>query len=341
VRKGAEGWRLRTASGGSFAADVVVLATTHPTSALPPQIAALRGEHGLVADPLLDNVVADFGADERVLVVGAGLTAADLVAALDARDHRAAITLISRRGLRARGRSLIPHYPEGDFLDPPARTATALLRKVRAAIDAAEAAGRSWEPVIEGVRNQGQDIWRALEPQARRRVVRHLRPFWDAHRFRAAPQIEAIVQRKLENGTLELKRARLGGVARAGAGYDVELLDLRRGISETRSFERIIVATGPSHRDVLTSQPFLAELAGARALSLDPTGLGLTTSRRGEAVGTDGAADPTLFVAGPLARGTFGELMGLPQVSAYAQFVAAQVSAALNGVKRGVAAPVA
>jgi uncharacterized NAD(P)/FAD-binding protein YdhS len=89
----------------------------------------------LNADPLVDKV----GADERVLIIGAGLTAADLVAALDAQAHRGEIMLISRRGLRARGRSLSACPPEGDFLAPSTRGATALQRRIRAAIHACEA----------------------------------------------------------------------------------------------------------------------------------------------------------------------------------------------------------
>jgi uncharacterized NAD(P)/FAD-binding protein YdhS len=43
-------------------------------------------------------------------------------------------------------------------------------------------------------------------------------------------------------------------------------------------------------------------------------------------VRTDGVAWPNLFVAGPLARGTFGELMGLPQVNTQPRAVAAQLA---------------
>lgn len=205
-----------------------------------------------------------------------------------------------------------------------------MLARIRAAIRVVEAQGCSWQGVIEGVRNQGQEIWRALDPDARRRIVRHLRPFWDAHRFRAAPQIEAIVDRRLKDGLLALRRARLGDVTRDEGGFHVELRDLRAGASETLPFDRILVAVGPSHRDVLRSQPFLAELAAAGRLTLDSTELGLATSREGLAIDANGVADPGLLVAGPLARGTFGELMGLPQVSTYAEFIASRVSDSLR-----------
>jgi uncharacterized NAD(P)/FAD-binding protein YdhS len=335
LQRSGDGWRVRTAGGETSRADLVVIATTHCASTLPPQLAAFRDDARLVADPLVDDVVKDIGADERVLIVGAGLTSADLVAALDAKRHRGPITMISRRGLRARGRALQSPAPEGDFLHPPARTASALLRRVRTAISAAEQAGRTWQTVIEGVRNQGQEIWRELDPEARQRIVKHLRPFWDVHRFRAAPQIEAILDAKLKDGTLALKRARLGAVVREPQSFAVELRDTRARASQTSEFDRILVAIGPTHSDILRSQSFLSELAAAGRLALDATQLGLSASREGRAIAADGRADPTLFIAGPLARGTFGELMGLPQVSAYAQFVAAEVEAALSRAELG------
>jgi uncharacterized NAD(P)/FAD-binding protein YdhS len=334
MRKAADGWRLRTEDGQTFRTELAAIATTHPAPALPPQLRAFDGDSRLIADPLVDNVVQGLAPHERVLIVGAGLTAADLVAALDARAHLGPITMISRRGLRARGRSLSSFAPEGDFLHPPSGAASDLLARVRAAVSAAERGGRSWQAVIEGVRNQGQDIWRALDVDARRRIVRHLRPFWDAHRFRAAPQIEAIVDRKLKQGTLALKRAHLGFVSRDHAGFAVELRDGRTGGCEIGIFDRIIVAVGPAHQDILRSQAFLAELGEAGIAATDATKLGLWTTREGRAIGADGAPNPTLFIAGPLARGAFGELMGLPQVSVYAQFIANQIVSALSVLER-------
>jgi hypothetical protein len=59
------------------------LAKSLSTTTLPPQLAAWRDPPKRIADPLADRVVRDVGPEERVLIVGAGLTAADLVAALD------------------------------------------------------------------------------------------------------------------------------------------------------------------------------------------------------------------------------------------------------------------
>ena len=85
--------------------------------------------------------------------------------------------------------------------------------------------------------------------------------------------------------------------------------------------------------DILRLQPYLSELADGGFVALDALGLGLHTSRNGRAIGVSGRPEPTLFVAGPLARGTFGELMGLPQVSNYALFIAEEARAELSGLQ--------
>ena len=323
-------WTVGASRGASFLADLLVIATTHPKPSVPPPLDAFRGDPRLVEDGLADDALDAIEADDRVMIVGSGLTAVDIVASLDGRGHRGPIAMVSRRGLRPRGHPTQSFPAEGDFVSNPARSATQLVADVRRAVRRAIAEGRTWHSVLDGVRAQGDQIWNALDPEARRRIVRHLRPFWDVHRFRAAPQIEAVLERRLANGSLELLRARFGRADRVEGGFAVELLDRRRGAAITRRFERVIIATGPAHGDILRAQPYLRELAEAGLVALDQTGLGLRTSRQGRAIGSTGEPEPTLFVAGPLARGTFGELMGLPQVSNYARFIADELLAELS-----------
>jgi uncharacterized NAD(P)/FAD-binding protein YdhS len=333
VREGGR-WRVSACGGAGVIADFVVLAATHPEPGLPAELAPLACDPRLISDGLADDALAEVRPDDRVLIVGAGLTAADVVASLDARGHVRPILMASRRGLRSRAHPERPLAPEGDFSSEPARTATELLARVRHAVREAHAAGRTWHPVFDALRIQGATIWSGLEPSARRRVVRHLRPYWDAHRFRLAPQLDALLSRRFAEGTLALVRARLGAVRTGGDGIAVQLRDARSGASETGVFDRIVIATGPSHGSIFAAQPALRGLAAQGFLCLDPTGLGLWTSREGRAIGPSGAPEPGLFVAGPLARGTFGELMGLPHVSIYANFIAGQVRAALGNESR-------
>ncbi len=75
------------------------------------------------------------------------------------------------------------------------------------------------------------------------------------------------------------------------------------------------MTTGPAHGSILQSQPFLANLEAEGLLTLCDTGLGIACDTRSVAISTKGKAVEGLFIAGPLARGTFGELMGLPQVT--------------------------
>ncbi|MBH0238932.1 FAD/NAD(P)-binding protein [Methylobrevis albus] len=330
-------WRV-TGDGGSVVfADVVVIATSHPPPAAPAPLAAALHDHPrFVADPTRPGALAAIRPDDRVLVVGNGLTAADIIASLGARGHRGPIVAVSRRGLRSRGHAARPAEPRGDFVTAPSTSARALLARVRAEVAQADAAGSSWHAVFDALRLQGGAVWAALPLAERRRLVRHLRPFWDVHRFRVAPQVEDAIVAGLTTGRLEIAAAHVTGARVAGEAIRVDLR--RRGdrAAAAHVFDAVVVTTGPAHRGILAAQPYLADLERQGLVRLDDVGLGLACDAHGRAVGRGGTS-PTLLVAGPLARGTFGELMGLPQVADYALFIASEARIALGLGKRDAA----
>ena len=305
--KSGTGWIVGDANGAARPADILVIATTHPAPTIPGPLAPFSDDPRLTPNPLADDALAAIGADNSVLIVGSGLTGVDVVASLEAQNYRGAITMISRRGLVSRGPAVEVFPAEGDFLTKPARSASELLARVRRAARRAEGEGRSWQCVLDGVREQGQAIWLALTPDARLRIVRRLRPFWDVHRFRAAPMIHALIERKRGDGSLTLMKARLGEVRKAPEGFAVRLVDARgRKIVEKR-FERIVVAVGPAHGAIIECQPYLRDLAAVGFVAMDPTGLGLWTNRDGRALNAQASraqtcSSPARWRAAPTAN---------------------------------------
>ncbi|RVA24559.1 hydroxyacylglutathione hydrolase, partial [Mesorhizobium sp. M7A.F.Ca.US.001.01.1.1] len=305
------GWTVHT-SAGPVVADILVLAATHPRPGIPDALASLTEAPDFVADPYASAALSGIGPEASVLIVGSGLTSADMVAELDRRGHRGRILALSRRGLRSRGHPDIRGEPFGDFASAPATTALGLLKTIRATLAAARAANVNWQSVFDQLRLQGPVLWAALAPPERARLVRQLRVFWDVHRFRIAPQVAAVLDRRHAAGTVDTIAARL--VASNDEDGSLAVSFQRRGQTriETMRFAAVINTTGPAHRQALQLNPALSSLAEAGLIRTDQYGLGIETGLDSRAIGRDGAAVATLLVAGPLARGTFGELMGLP-----------------------------
>ncbi len=324
-------WCLVDEDGGETKADIVVIATSHPPPVAPGGLQTLLKDHPrFVPDPTKAGALDAIRPSDRVLVIGNGLTSADVIASLALKGHTGAITAVSRRGLRSRGHAPFPQDPAGDFLTDPAFTARALLKNVRRAIRDAVTAGLTWHGVIDQVRAQGQSIWQILPIAERRRIVRHLRPYWDVHRFRVAPQVEVALDEAIAQGRLEILAGSIAGTTIENETVRCALRLRRHRETVERTYDAVVVTTGPGHGGILASQPFLAELAESGYLELDPTGLGLACTRNSEAIGPAAGVTPSLLIAGPLARGTFGELMGLPQVTEHAAFVASVVAGRLQ-----------
>ena len=258
-----------------------------------------------------------------MLILGTALTSADVVASLTRQGFGGEIVALSRRGLRSRGHGAPARRSAADFVRPPAPTARALLRRVRAAIAADGLEGHGWQATIDRVRDQGQAIWANLDAGERARLLRHLRPFWDVHRFRVAPQVEEVLDRTVwRRGRLTYAAARVVRATDAADGIVVEYRPRGHAGTVAERFDHVVITTGPAHDGVLRTNPVLSALASDNLLCPDPFGLGLRVADWCRAVDAGGEPSETLFVAGPLARGHVGELMGVPEVAAHAQAVA-------------------
>ncbi|WP_186464946.1 FAD/NAD(P)-binding protein [Azospirillum brasilense] len=332
-RRGAghgKGFVVEMAGGDVAEADALVLCTGNPPPELPGVLAALRGHPRVVADPWAPGALDGVARDDRVLIVGTGLTMGDVVSTLLGRGHRGPLTALSRHGLVPRPRPSGQAASWADFTaDPPTRISD-LLRRARAAVAAAHRAGRPWTDVLESLRLQNGALWSALPPDERRRFQRHLRVWWDAHRFQAAPQVARLVEAAQADGRLAVLAGRLvAACAEEGASGGLWVVHRPRGGDDLvgRGYDALVNCTGAGHGAAFGRNAVLAGLAAQGLIRPDRLGLGIEVDGRGRALDAAGRPVPGLFVVGPPTRGSLGEVVGASEIIPHALGVADALTA--------------
>lgn len=334
-------------AGPPLHSTMLIVATGNPLPRLHPPIAAGLAAHpSVVANPLEPGSLRRIDPTARVLVVGSGLTALDVVSTLLRDAERPGIVVVSRHGLRPRPQppaaKPMPGIPGAGaastqaaerpldrilgqvprfLLQAGARpTLRAWVRALRARIREVERQGESWHKGFDELRDVVWRAWPLLPIEQKHRFLRRLRTWYDVHRFRAPPQNDALVRAAEAQGRIEFRAARLHAVELSGdgAGLRVRLID-RRGVREgVEAFDAIVNCTGLDAAAGARANPFLWSLVERGALRIDETGIGFGVDAHCRAIGADGRANPSLRVIGPPTAGTFGDPLGV-------MFIAAQV----------------
>jgi uncharacterized NAD(P)/FAD-binding protein YdhS len=283
------------------------------TPSKPPGVIDEQALHDprLITHPWAPDALRAIPPDASVLLVGTGLTMADVAVTLLERAHTGPITAISRRGLRAQPHGLFSDA--ADFLgtSAPPSSARELVRKLRQRI-ARDEARIGWQPAADALRFDLPRIWNALPAREQNRVVKRLLPFWDVHRFRIAPQIHAAIERAIESGQMSVTTAGIAAISRVAGRLSTRL---RRpgGTHEARDFDAVVFCTGPA-RDI-DRNPLVRSLLAAGLARLDAVRMGLDTNLRSELKNVDGEVSPGLLAFGPMTRGSFGEMTGAPDIA--------------------------
>jgi uncharacterized NAD(P)/FAD-binding protein YdhS len=318
------GWAVELSSGERLAADKVALCIGHSNPALPCPVSSDALRHpGFVRNPWAAGALSAIGAKDSVLVVGTGLTMADVIATMSDAGHRGPVTAISRRGLLARPHGLF--RDDFDILqgEPAPDTALGLLRLLRR--QTRQYGGSlGWHPVVDGLRVYLRQIWPDLPPREQRRVARRLLPFWDVHRFRIAPRLHDLVEDWRRRGQLVVEQAGLASLDIA-QGKLVATLRRRDARPIGRSFDAVVLCTGPGN--ALKREPLIAQLVDRGLARPDGVGAGLAVDRESRLISRAGAPQTGLLALGPLTRGSFGEMTGAPDIARQIERIAAAITA--------------
>ena len=313
------GWRLRTSDGGVVEASALVLANGNQP---PGSMSVARDLPGdlFIGNPWSSEAAAavkrsaESSAD--VLLLGTGLTMIDTVLSLDAAGHRGRILALSRRGLMPLSHAAhepVPvraeEVPHGDLL--------ALWRWVRR-----RGAEVGFRAAVDSLRPHSQTLWQRFDAQDRARFLRHARPWWDVHRHRIAPQVARQLTAMIADGRLQVMAGRVRRMEVAGGELAVSLVR-RGGQPEERRFGAAFNCTGPLGEMSRTRDPLLRQLLGEGLVQADELGMGL-------AVGPRGRAGNRLWAVGPLTKGTYWEIVAVPDIRGQAAAIAEDIAKELG-----------
>ena len=315
------GFSIALDDGRRIEADSAALAIGNSPPKPPRMLAdaALPADR-FFADPWAEGVADGLGPDDNVLVIGTGLTMVDIVLLLERKGFTGPILAMSRRGLIPRAHASGP--PPEPRADVPTTVASKLLREVRSQGEAG-----NWRQAIDSLRPVTQGLWQAATPNVRGRFLRHLRPWWDVHRHRIAPEIHARIQAMIDSGQLTVAAGKVASVENRPDGVAVTWRPRGADRSEQFTVARIINCTGPEADLRGSADPLLRTLAERGLIRPDPNGIGVDVDRDSRVIVDDGQPVEGLYAVGPITRGAFWEIVAVPDIRGQVSDVAKRVSA--------------
>lgn len=317
---------------------------------LPGDPYSLTGSAGFIADPYpLMHSLAGIDPQQRVGVVGSGLTGVDVVLSLAARGHRGRMLLLSRTGVLplVRQRPLpytLRHFTPQRFREAAARGETVTLEEVVATMRAEfAAAGEDLGSVSaeiaaftdgDPVRRLRRHLAEVDSPSQALRILQHAVPATGPDVWPRLPEHEKDqLLRAHHRAVMSLccpmppaSAAALLGLIDSG---QLEIVPGLRHIEPAAGggFTARTDGDGPAHRaDILvnavnssprlqspSAEPLVAAMVGAHLAERHPRG-GVRVERATSRLVVNGMTDRRLYALGDLASGSLFFTFGLPSI---------------------------
>lgn len=313
----AAGLELGTTSGRRLTVSSVVLALGPPPPRGPRCAADLAGGAPVIRDPwqpgALDRLaeISSRGRTGRVLLLGTGLTMADVAVGLARTNPTVTLHATSRQRLLPRAHRAVP-TAVGPAPVPPVGPLhlDGLRTFVTETIHRARATTGDWRPGVDCLRTVTDTLWRKLSPADQRAACGADARRWDTLRHRVAPAVGAELDGLRAEGRLQVRPLD-------------ELVD---------DYDVVVNCTGFGPR--CTDEPLVAELVRRGLARVHPLRTGLVVDANGAPLRRAGQPLTTVTVLGALRRGEFWETTAVPELRRQAAEAARAIALRLGSGPR-------
>jgi uncharacterized NAD(P)/FAD-binding protein YdhS len=308
-------------SGERIGADAAMIAVGNLPPIDPPGVVGEELPSSVYApNPWSFEIAEGLAATDEVIIAGTGLTMVDVALSLDAKGFKGQITAISRHGLLPRGH-VDGALPPPRLPERPGARGSDLLHDLRV-----RAQQIGWRDALDELRPYTQGMWLDATFEQQARFLRHLRPWWDVHRHRLAPQVATKITSMQENGQLRIVAGAFKSCALRGHQLDVSWRPRGSNAVQSGRFARFFNCTGPQGNLLRTREAMLRLLLASGHIRPDRHRLGIDVNAQAETIDVNGTVNSNLFAIGPITRGAFWEIVAVPDIRTQTWNVARKLS---------------
>ncbi len=237
-----------------------------------------------------------FATDEKILIIGSGLTAIDIWKRLRKFNLRK-LTMISRHGFLP-----LPHLKYNDIQNFPIVSNLKPLAVLKLLLSFKETNKITWQQIADKVRLQSREIWTSWKANEKKQFIRCLKPYWEVIRHRLPESIYQLVKSDIDANKLRVMSGHILSIEKVDNCLKVVVKHKNTTSPTSYEFNYIVLATGSLINQNLFQ---LHEVSGVK-LSTNQLGYVKIEAKN-------------LWFAGPSSKAMYWESTAIPDIRVQAK----------------------
>jgi uncharacterized NAD(P)/FAD-binding protein YdhS len=245
--------------------------------------------------------------EDSILIIGNGLTSADVILSLYDRNHTGNIYSISRRGYLPLNHKIIKPYPSF-YNELEGKDINEIFSIIKKHLN------NSDEPrsVIDSIRPHTQTIWKNLSKVDKSRFLRHLNHYWNIIRHRMPEVTGYTMSLLVDDGSLKLLTGSIISIE-DGEVINVKYYDKISKKEKDLKVHKIINCIGPESNYNKIKMPLIKNTLTNGLIDSDDNNISIKVNDW-NIIDKDGNIQQGLYGIGPILKGNLFESTAIPEI---------------------------